>query len=316
MLVDAAGSAELPRHFFAPLSEEAQRRFNPLLGPLFGQRQLPLLRRDHRKIVVIDDDIAFAGGMNVSEDYAGRSLGNGRFRDTHAQIRGPAALHLAKVFAESWKVSGGGSLLDAHPALGAVPRRGTRSPKRSTAPHGVHVQVLRAGARRRQRAIQRALQQTISRALRRCFLTSPYFIPPRWLVGALRAAARRGVDVRVLTAGHSDVPAAHWASQHIYGRLLSAGVRIFELDARVLHAKTATIDGIYATVGSYNLDNWSHRRLLEVNLAFLDADVAADIEASFHRDLDGAHEVTLASWKTRTLGQRLLHWLAYRLARL
>src|SRR6185503_7826450 len=102
-----------------------------------------------------------------------------------------------------------------------------------------------SNVRRHRRAIQKALRLTLARTLERCYLSSPYFVPPVRLKRALVHAARRGVDVRVLTAGRSDVPIVRLASQHLYGRLLRKGVRIFELENRVLHAKTATVDGVY-----------------------------------------------------------------------
>ena len=124
------------------------------------------------------------------------------------------------------------------------------------------------------------------------------------------------MEVKILTAGRSDVRLVRLASQHLYGRLLAAGVRVFELDARVLHAKTMAVDGVYAAVGSFNLDHWSDRRNLEVNVSFLDERTAAEIEAQFERDVEGAREVMLARWKGRTWGQRVLHWAAYQLMRI
>ena len=122
--------------------------------------------------------------------------------------------------------------------------------------------------------------------------------------------------MRVLTAGVSDVPLVRLASRHLYGRLLRAGVRIFEMGERVLHAKTVTVDGVYGSVGSFNLDYWSDRRNLEVNVCFLDRSTAGEIEQAFERDLSSSEEVTLARWERRTWFQRCMHWLAYQLMRI
>ena len=174
------------------------------------------------------------------------------------------------------------------------------------------VQVLGSNVRRRRRHIQRSVRQTVRRSVNRCYVTSPYFIPPRRLIRALVGAARRGVDVRVLTAGLSDVPIVHLASSYLYPMLLRQGVKVYELQGHTLHAKTTTIDGVYATVGSFNLDFWSHRRLLEVNVAFLDADLAKELEDQFVTDLEGAVEMTLEGLSKRSWMRRAFAWLAYR----
>ncbi|MEQ1893328.1 MAG: phospholipase D-like domain-containing protein, partial [Planctomycetota bacterium] len=178
------------------------------------------------------------------------------------------------------------------------------------------VLVHEAHARRARRSIQRALRMTLARALERVTLTSPYFVPPARLVRALLHARRRGVEVRILTAGRSDVPLVRLASQHLYGRLLRRGIRIFELEQRTLHAKIATIDGVYATVGSFNLDYWSDRRNLEVAVGLLDPAATAELERQFELDLTGAREVTLSTWERRTLLERLLGFGAYQLLRI
>jgi cardiolipin synthase len=314
VLYDHFGSSSLKDGFFEPLTRAGARvvAFNPMFA--WWKRHpiaLPLLLRDHRKIIVVDDTTAFAGGMNISEDYAGPTLGNGRFRDTHLSITGTGARDLARTFAASFERATGDRLAILDEDTSARP---PIAPLAKTA--GTLVQVLRADPRTTTRGIQGALRRTVSRAVSRCFLTSPYFVPPRPLVRALVRSARRGVDVRVLTAGVSDVPIVRLASWHLYGRLLRGGVRIYELESQTLHAKTATIDGIYATVGSFNLDNWSHRRLLEVNVAMVDGRLAQTLEAQFVRDLASAREITAEMLRNRTLVERLIARIAYWITRL
>jgi len=301
LLYDAFGSNDLDEGFFAPLVAAGGRvvAFNPVAlfarGPT-RQIALPLTLRDHRKILVVDDARAFAGGMNVSADYAGKKLGNARFRDTHLSVTGTAARDLARTFVESFARATGERLV-----VGEAPR----------ASGGTTVaQVLRADPWSSRRQIQRALRRALSRAVSRAWVTTPYFVPPRTLLGALCRAARRGVDVRVLTAGDSDVPIVRLASWHFYDRLLASGVRVFELEARTLHAKTTTIDGLYGTVGSFNLDHWSHRRLLEVNVAMVDGAHARALETQFVHDLEGAREVTRERLAHRSVFARVLAWLA------
>jgi cardiolipin synthase len=141
------------------------------------------------------------------------------------------------------------------------------------------VQLLQSNVWRHRRRIQRALRVTLRLAKHRCYIVNPYFFPPQAVKMAIKAAARRGIDVRLLTAGVSftDVPVIAYAAQHVYGVLLRAGVRIYELQDRHLHAKTTTIDGIYSSVGSFNMDTFSEACNLEVNLTMLDPEIAGEI---------------------------------------
>ena len=303
LIVDAVGSHPLPHSAVQPLIDAGVRfhRFNPL-RPSSGIR--PLLRRDHRKITVIDDHVAWCGGMNISEDYAGHRHGLRRFRDCVLRVQGPAAVDLLKVTASSLAMMKG-----VDPPM---PITG----KSEGGPEGTLVQVLSSAGARGRRTIQRALRLTISHAVDRCFITTPYFVPPFRLRRAITRAAARGVDVRVLTAGISDVPIVHLASQHIYGQLLRRGVRIYELQEGVIHAKTLTVDGVYSTVGSFNLDHWSDKRNLEVNVAVLDEELASTIQDHFAAFLEDSSEVTIEYWSQRALPWRLVHFLAYQLMRI
>jgi cardiolipin synthase len=296
---DAIGSFRLGEDDVRPLRETGARvvAYNPLLR----WRRRSRLVRNHQKILVVDRELGFCGGMNVAEEYAGERHGTGLFRDTHLVLRGPCVADLAEL------------------ALGVVGGEEERvaRPRQAVAwVAGTLVQILESNVRRQRRAIQRALKMTVRRAQERCYLTTPYFVPSGRLMGRLKRAARRGVDVRILTAGRSDVPIVRLASQHLYGRLLRAGVRIYELQSGTLHAKTAAIDGLYASVGSFNLDHWSDRRNLEVNVSFLDAAMAGEIEDAFEHDLEGAREMHLGHWERRSPLQRALHWAAYQLMRI
>ena len=272
--------------------------FNP---PRLLLSRLPVLLRDHRKILVVDD-VAFCGGMNISEDYAGPKHGNGLFRDTHALVEGPAVAALATIFAQSFLTATGERLATEWPTVPLA--------------EGVFAQVLGSDVRRRKRHIQRALQLTVNRAVRKCFLTTPYFVPPPALLRSLCHAARRGVDVRVLTAGVSDVPIVAVAARHLYGKLLRSGVRVFEMVDRTLHAKTASIDGVYASVGSFNLDRWSFTRNLEVNITAVDPGLAEHLARQFDDDVALSREIHLKEHDARHLLDRVLGFIAFQLMRL
>jgi cardiolipin synthase len=300
LVLDAFGSHRVPAEHVARLRAKGATvvLFNPIVR---WRAPFSRLVRYHRKLLVVDETRAWCGGRNVAEEYAGTRLGTGLFRDTQLELEGPCARDLAR-------------LIESDVQEGAVyePARGVGAPG-----DGANlVQILDSHVRRHRRAIQKALRVTLGRTLERCYLTSPYFVPPNRLKRALVHAARRGIDVRVLTAGRSDVPLVRLASQHLYGRLLRAGVRIFEMHERVLHAKTVTVDGVYASVGSFNLDYWSDRRNLEVAVAVLDRGAAGALEEQFRRDLQGAREVELATWSRRTLPRRFAGWLAYQLLRI
>jgi cardiolipin synthase len=300
VVLDAFGSHRVSEARLARLRAAGATvvSFNPIVR---WRAPFSALVRNHRKILVVDETRAFCGGMNVAEEYAGPRHGTGLFRDTQLALEGPCARDLAHLVERD--------MLDrpshVHADDGPAGEAG-----------GNLVQILDSHVRRHRRAIQKALRVTLARTLQRCYLTSPYFVPPRRMMRSLVHAARRGVDVRVLTAGRSDVPLVRLASQHLYGRLLRAGVRIFELESRVLHAKTVTVDGVYASVGSFNLDYWSDRRNLEVSVAVLDRVAAEALEQHFCADLEGAREVKLETWIRRSLPRRILGWLAYQLLRL
>jgi cardiolipin synthase len=311
LIYDYLGSPRAGDALLAPLRAAGGRAlaFNP---PWPWQRRGPLLCRDHRKIVVIDDRIGFCGGMNWSEDYAGPRHGNGRFQDCHLELRGPCARDLAQVFLRSLRT------------LEQWRRRSRRTPRprrrRLSRPRrtrqATFVQVLGSSGRRGRRAVQRSVRMIVNGAGQTCYITTPYFVPSWSLRRAMWRAARRGVEVRVLTAGLSDVPLVRLAAQHIYGSFLRHGVRIHELHDRTLHAKTLVVDGLYATVGSFNLDQWSDRRNLEVNVGLLDAAAARELHEQFVQNLARAREVHLSDWSRRSWPTRLLHWLAYLVARL
>lgn len=303
LMIDGLGSSNLPDAALRPLREAGGDRveisvFNPIRIWRWPAR------RNHRKIIIVDDRIGFCGGMNLSEAYAGPAHGNGLFHDSVVRLEGPCVRDLVDVFERSRSTS-----------IGPQTKR-RRLPRRSCAKGESFVQVQESQGALGRRSIQRALRLTIRNALDHCYITTPYFVPPLRLVRTIRKAAQRGVDVRILTAGVSDVPIVSMASQHIYGGLLHHGVRIFEMIEPVLHAKRITIDGVYCSVGSFNLDTWSDKRNMECNVAIIDPAIAEDMHRLFLKNFESAREVTVDSWGKRSWWQRLVHWTAYQLMRL
>ncbi len=301
LVYDAFGSLHVGEDFFAPLKAAGATvvAYNPLWR---GVARRSRLERNHLKIVAVDGEVAFCGGLNVADEYAGKKYGNALFRDTLLQVEGPCVFDLARLVATVvFEVTGRATKIG-----------GPIDPRAD----GALVQILESRVRRERRAIQKALRTTITRAVDHCWLTSPYFVPPQRAMRTLVRAARRGVDVRVLTAGRSDVPIVTRASRHLYGRLLANGVRIYEMHGSTLHAKTAVIDGVYSMVGSFNLDRWSDRRNLEVKVAVLDRALARELEQGFQQDLELSEEVTLARWRKRRIFERAGDWIAYQIMRI
>lgn len=300
LLYDHFGSAYLSSSFLAPLIQAGGRAL--AFNPIWPWRKIgPFHYRDHRKIIIVDNETAFCGGLNVSEDYAGKKLGRNRFRDTLLQIRGPAVSDLAQAFAGSLKETTGEKF--------ALP------PLAKAFSDGVFCQVLGSNTRRSLLAIQRSMEISLLRATKHCYFTTPYFLPYAPLKNELLHAAKRGIDIRIITAGLSDLPLMRQASQHIYGIFLEAGIRIYEMYSHTMHAKTATIDGLYSWVGSYNLDHWSARRNLELNVSVFDSTTAHTLEKQFNGDLSGCREVTMTGWKKRPWYMKVIQWCSYQLMR-
>jgi cardiolipin synthase len=300
VLYDAWGSS-MSIEYLVWLSTAGVRTvaFHPVeLSAALDKAFAKLTLRNHRKLLIVDGQVAFTGGLNISDDYASVEEGGRGWRDTHVEIEGPVVGELLGFFASTWKASGG------------PPMDPARYPKRTSSADPA-VRVAASHLRRGRRTVRHAYGEAIREARSHIFITNAYFLPTVRLLQGLRAAAKRGVDVRVMVAGTTDVPAVLLAARSIYGLLLKAGVRLYEWEGRVLHAKTATIDRAWSTVGSSNLDRQSLRFNLEVNVIVRDSAFAGAMEAMFYQDLGSCREITLASWEKRSIWERGVSWAAY-----
>jgi len=312
IIFDAVGSVGASAEMFAELTRAGARviEFNPIAPWKRRFRLSRLTRRDHRKILVIDGNIGFTGGINIADYWLPLDEGGAGWRDDMVRIEGPAVAGLSDCFVRVWARLRGRKLrvpdaLLQPPASGNVRR-----------PRMPAVRVLGQRFLRTQREISRAYLHYLRRAERRIFIANSYFVPDGRVLRALAKAARRGVDVRIIVPGQSDVDIVRHASRAVWGRLLRAGVRIFEWDESVLHAKTAVVDGLWSTIGTFNFDYMSLRMNLEVNVSVLDPRFAERLEASFLQDFELCREVLAADFRFRPLGQRLLEYLAYRLRKI
>jgi cardiolipin synthase len=267
----------------------AFKRFGPRLHvleyPLYnaGWRFFDLRRygRDHRKILVVDDEVAFVGGYNVGSAYATE------WRDTHVRITGPGVWDLKRAYADFFN-------------LNRRPRRGVRPLLLETAADWEpRIRVHRNVPRLWMFPIRAMYLEAINRASHHIWMTHAYFIPDADLVDAIASAARRGVDVRLLVPATSNHVVADWLSRGYYGELLAAGVRIFRFQGAMVHAKTATVDGEWSTIGTANIDRLSMTGNYEVNVEFIDRAMAQELERIFLTDLENCARLTAEDWDER-----------------
>ncbi|HYH34532.1 MAG TPA: phospholipase D-like domain-containing protein [Nocardioides sp.] len=244
--------------------------------------------RDHRKILVVDDSVGFVGGYNIGSAYATQ------WRDTHVRVSGPAVWDLKRAFADFWN-------LHRRRLLGARERPLLLETAAEWEPR---IRVHRNVPRLWMFPIRGMYLEAINRASRNIWMTQAYFLPDQDFVDALVHAAQRGVDVRLLVPLKSNHVVADWISRGYYAQLLRAGVRILRFKDAMVHAKTATVDGRWATVGTANIDRLSLSGNYEVNIEAIDDSFAQALEEIFEVDQSNCLELGLAEWEARDLHRR------------
>lgn len=298
LVYDAWGAAGTPTALFDRLRAGGVRvlEFNPLHPN--GRVPVELNKRDHRKLLCIDGRMAITGGVNISAVYENAPKPRGAdpaqqaWRDTDVRIEGPVVAQFERYFMETWRQQRGPALADP-PATPA------------TAVGDTVVQAIDGAPDSEQPLIYRTLLAAVTLSQTSAHLTTGFFVPTPDLAAALIAAARRGVDVQIVVPGQSDSGAAVAAGRAGYGDLLEAGVRIHERQGRILHAKTAVIDGQWSAVGSSNLDWRSTVWNNEIDAIILGAEFGGRMEAMFVDDVKDSHTVTLDAWRRRGLGERV-----------
>jgi cardiolipin synthase len=308
LVYDSVGSYGTDAAFFARMAAGgvAVCAFNPL-SPLQRLGSWGINHRDHRKLMVVDDELGFTGGINISRVYSSGSFGSrrarpvdpvaGGWRDTHIALRGPVVGALAASFEATWR--------DQH-CPGALPG----APRTALAAPGERVvQVLASDPDDGNPRIYRSLLAAIDASQQSVHLTMAYFAPGADMLAALGDAARRGVDVVLVLPGRSDFQLLLYAGRASYETLLGAGVHIHELRQALLHAKTAVIDGVYSTVGSSNMDWRSFADNSELNVVVLGDDFGQAMEALFRRDVAAAEAIEAAAWQRRGWRERLMEHL-------
>ncbi len=294
VIFDSFGNLVVPWTFKRFPDSVHTLRF-PLWRPGLLTLNMRKVGRDHRKILVVDGEEGFVGGYNIGDLYATA------WRDTHLRLRGPAVWELDNAFVDFWNVHRHAH----HPEL---EDRGARS-------WDSRIQAARNSPSSLLFPVRGAYINAMDRARDHVYITQGYFIPDAEFLDAMLGAARRGVDVRVLIPEVSNHVLADWVARSFYTRLLRGGVTIWLYQGAMVHAKTATVDGRWTTIGTTNIDRMSMIGNYEINLEIYDGDLAARMEEIFATDLTNARPLTLAEWERRPLlervGETLLHPLRW-----
>ena len=253
-----------------------------------------IVRRTHRKILVVDGTISFTGGFCIANQWLGDARNPQEWRDMMVRATGPVSAQMQAIFSEDWtfttgEILAGEKLYPRIDPAGEVVAQAIKTSRGDSSSLAAMLYFVAINSARKSIHIQNA-----------------YFVPTRQIRQALIQAARRGVDVRIMVPGrHMDQPLVRTASRLHYGELLTAGVRIFEYNRTMMHSKDAVFDGMFSIIGSINFDARSLHENAEGSLAFYDRDFGARLEAVFAEDERSAREITYEGWRRRSLEQRL-----------
>ncbi len=292
IILDTWGNLNQPPSFrrYPPHPNLHVIRF-PLIRPGIITGQARKKGRDHRKIICVDSKIGFVGGYNVGDLYAHH------WRDTHIRIRGPQVWELENAFVDMWNLY---RYKKIHPELLDV-GAGVWAP---------HLRAVTNTPAFNSYPVRALYLEAIDRASKNIWITMGYFIPDQGLKHALIQAAKRGVDVRILIPEFSNHIVADWVGRPHYSELLQNGIRIFRYRQAMVHAKTMTVDGIWSTVGTTNIDRLSMAGNFEINMEIFSSEMADSMEQIFRLDLTNANELLLEQWERRgklsKLGEKLL----------
>jgi cardiolipin synthase len=303
IIYDGYGSSDTPKAFFDRLKDAGVKivNYNPI-DPLKAKAAYDPNRRDHRKILIVDGTTAIVGGVNLSTTYQPNPVGKSgnvdnqpaeHWRDTDLEIKGPAAAQLQALFVDHWREQHG-SPFSGPTSLPAPPAAG-----------GAVVRILGSSPKKGQPLYYVTLISAIRSAEKSITASAAYFAPTRDEMRALKQAARRGVDVRLLLPDRSDSALSLAVGHSHYEDLMEAGVKIYETHNLVLHSKTVVVDGVWSVVGSSNFD---HRSVIfndEVDAVVLGGDTARGLQAMFDDDYQTATQVDPRTWRRRPVTARL-----------
>jgi len=256
--------------------------------------------RNHRRVLVVDGTVGFTGGVGFADEWAGNADSPEHWRDSQVRVDGPAVRGLQRAFQENW------SEVTGEPLVGVeffpdIPPAGSAS-----------AAVVPSSPLAAQSGAGRVYAVSLASAAKEIWIANSYFLPDEETTALMVAAAKRGVDVRVIVPSdpHNDVPATKAAGRASFGPLLQGGVKMFEYAPTMFHLKTMVVDGIFSTVGSANFDDRSFHLNEEINVVVYDTAFAAQMRERYLADLAKCNEYTLAMWNERPLKKRITEWLA------
>ncbi len=291
ILYDHFGSLLTPMKFWTDLRKAGiQIRAS---RPFKWTSPLHYVHRDHRKLIIIDGEIAFTGGLNIANEYRGyhRLRKKRGWRDTGIFLEGPIAKKLLEEFTKSW-VIWKGTPIDFLKTLKPIK-------------DGLPVLPVFASSAKGRRQMRKLIYYSINNARKSIYLTTAYFTPSRRMLQILENAVKRGVEVKLLLPGRSDISSAHYAGRAFFTKLLRAGIRIYNYQGEILHAKTFVFDEIWSIIGSANLDFQSLRRNDEGNVGIINSQFGKQMVDIFDDDLTKSLEITLTDWMHRPLVDKL-----------
>jgi cardiolipin synthase A/B len=292
VVLDAVGSAEMSEDLilFMQRNGISIEWYHPLRWYTISR----VNHRTHRKLLIVDGQIGFSGGIGIADNWLGDADSKDHWRETVVRVEGPVVTQMQFAFMDNW-IKSRGELLTGLDYFPQLQRAGN-----------CIAQVLKSSPSEGSSAAKLMYVVSIVSAQKSIYLNSAYFVPDADTTRALEGAVRRGVDVRVIVPGENmDVPVVRYASRLQYGMLLRKGIRIFEYLPTMMHAKTMVVDGIWTTVGSSNFDDRSFRLNDEVNVNVYDEGIASQMEKMFFEDLARSEEITRRRWKKRGRIERL-----------
>lgn len=316
VIYDAIGSLSITPSFWESLVRAGGevREFHPVspLRPTFELARVD--ERNHRKILVVDETHGFTGGLNLALPWLPIEAGGEAWRDDAIEIHGHAAAELRTLFYKTWRYKTSRRI-----RFGQVPPSHDSDVPRDLAPLSKQpkgrVWVL-ASLRRRRRNLRREYLKRLNGAKRSIEIANSYFLPDSHVKNALFRAVLRGVRVRVLVPAKSDVAVVQFALEALYEKLLRRGIEIYCHAGPMMHAKTAIIDDTFAMIGSYNLDERSRAKNLEVNVAVEDGPFAEYVRGWFDHDVARSRYLDLYEWRARPIARRGIEYVAYALRKL
>ncbi len=300
VVLDAVGSAPMSRELIDFLERNGVHVewYHPLRWYTISRFN----HRTHRKTLIVDGEVGFSGGVGIADEWLGDADAKNHWRETVARVEGPVVTQMQFAFMDNW-IKSRGELLTGLDYFPQLPPRGD-----------CITQVVKSSPSEGSSAVKLLYIVSIVSARTSIYISNAYFVPDRDTIRALEGAVRRGVDVRVIVPGEvTDVPIVRQAARWQYDRLLRRGIRLFEYQPTMMHAKTMVVDGIWSTIGSSNFDDRSFRLNDEVNVNVYDEGIASQMEQMFFEDLARSEEITRRRWLERPwldrMKERVGGWL-------